>query len=241
MAVKKQIRAFGSDKYLIRRLFRPKSGVWFCADAAQIEFRLFVHYANAARLLQAYTDDPWMNYHKFVQKMVVQFRPDASYDDTKTLNFSKLYATGKDNVARQLKLPRAESDLFVQRYDMAFPEVGELLKTATGLAEARGWVKTMMGRRCRFPTKDRTYKALNGVIQGTAADIMKRKIIELHNERKRTGLTLRFTVHDEVNGDVPDAESARLVSEVLNRQSFDTKVPILWETGTASNWAEAKS
>jgi DNA polymerase I-like protein with 3'-5' exonuclease and polymerase domains len=70
---------------------------------------------------------------------------------------------------------------------------------------------------------------------------MKTKLVELHRERKNTGFTLRYTVHDEVDGDVPNEESAKKVTEVLNSQSFpDLKVPILWDVQTGSNWAECK-
>jgi len=84
---------------------------------------------------------------------------------------------------------------------------------------------------------------LNGVIQGSAADIMKLKLVELYKTRKETGLILRMTVHDEVCGDVPDVESARKVDEVLNSQSgfvSELRVPILWDTKFGANWKECK-
>ena len=72
-------------------------------------------------------------------------------------------------------------------------------------------------------------------------DIMKLKIVELHNTRKETGLIMRWTVHDEVDGEVPNEESSKKVEEVLNAQSLSgLTVPILWEVGTGPNWAEAK-
>lgn len=104
----------------------------------------------------------------------------------------------------------------------------------------RGYVKTMMGRRARFPNDYKIYKALNSVIQGSAADIMKTKLVELYERRKEFGFTMRMTIHDEICGDVPDVETAEKISALLNTQSFDLPVPILWEVGTGKNWAEAK-
>lgn len=105
--------------------------------------------------------------------------------------------------------------------------------------EHRGYVQTQLGRRMRFPDNQRLHKALNGVIQGTAADIMKLKLIELHKQRKATGFTLRFTVHDEVDGDVPDLEAKVKVKAILNQQSFpELRVPILWGVSTGRNWKE---
>jgi DNA polymerase I-like protein with 3'-5' exonuclease and polymerase domains len=104
----------------------------------------------------------------------------------------------------------------------------------------RGYVKTVLGRRSRFPTDYKIHKALNSIIQGSAADIMKTKLVELHAKRKELGFTMRMTVHDEVTGDVPDVETAKRIEDVLNVQSIEMLVPILWSTGTGKNWAEAK-
>jgi DNA polymerase I-like protein with 3'-5' exonuclease and polymerase domains len=70
---------------------------------------------------------------------------------------------------------------------------------------------------------------------------MKTKLVELHKARKKTGFKMRFTVHDEVNGDVPDAESVRKVTEILGAQSIKFRVPILWEVNSGANWKECKA
>jgi DNA polymerase I-like protein with 3'-5' exonuclease and polymerase domains len=240
MNVERQIESFGSDQFLIRRLFVPASGLFLSADARQIEYRLFGHYSAAASVLEAYLRDPLTSFHLLVQQMVEQFRPGFSYERTKVLNFMKLYGGGREHTAELLDLPLAESNEFVDLYDSTFPEAKALLKSAARRALQQGFVRTHLGRRARFPEKEFTHKALNRVIQGTAADIMKTKIVELHRERKHTGFLMRTTVHDEVNGDAPDLESARRVEEILNRQSFPFRVPILWKVGTGPNWAEAK-
>lgn len=103
----------------------------------------------------------------------------------------------------------------------------------------RGYVKTLEGRRSRFPHNYKTYIGLNRVLQGTGADIMKRKLVELHRVRKLTGFLMRLTVHDAAGGDAQDG-TKQLVSEVLNKQSYDLKVKILWDVKTGKNWAECK-
>ena len=161
---------------------------------------------------------------------------------------NSLYGAGIRKIAHMLHVPEDEAKTFVQAYDSAFPEVKRLLTLAARRAEERGWVKTLSGRRIRFVRScecracarmgPRFHKALNGVIQGSAADVMKTKLVELHAERKYTGLKMRFTVHDEVCGDVPDHAAAGRVHEVLNRQSYELKVPILWETAVGPNWGK---
>jgi DNA polymerase I-like protein with 3'-5' exonuclease and polymerase domains len=107
--------------------------------------------------------------------------------------------------------------------------------------EHRGWVKTLLGRRSRFPHNNKTHIGLNRVIQGSCADVNKRKLVELHRERRHTGFLLRITAHDAALGDARLPETAARVDEVLNAQSFpEVRVPILWETSTGRSWAEAK-
>jgi DNA polymerase I-like protein with 3'-5' exonuclease and polymerase domains len=143
-------------------------------------------------------------------------------------------------------------------YDRIIPEVRPLLKKAMHLAmpecntycnradenhrlyKHRGYVKTILGRRSRFPTEYKIHKALNAIIQGSAADIMKTKLVEVHERRKEFGFTMRMTIHDEVTGDVHDEHSAQKLNELLNVQSLPIDVPILWQTGIGKNWAEAK-
>jgi hypothetical protein len=143
-------------------------------------------------------------------------------------------------------------------YKRMMPEGDELLDRASHLAKSscdefckrgdklhqlyphRGYVKTLVGRRSRFPNNYKTYIGLNRVLQGTGADIMKKKATELHRERKHTGLVLRMTVHDAVGGDARMRETKQRVSEVLNAQSFPLKVPILWSVHTGANWAACK-
>ena len=143
-------------------------------------------------------------------------------------------------------------------YKHAHPEAGALLDRASHLAKTacdkyckpgdalhrqhphRGYVKTMLGRRSRFPTNYKTYIGLNRILQGTGASIMKQKLIELHDARAETGFVMRITNHDAVLGDALAPDTLTKVSAILNRQSYPLKVPILWECKTGKNWAECK-
>ena len=253
--VKDQLRMMGPD-WIIRELFIPAPGkVFVAADAAQIEFRLFAHYANSAKLNQAYVDNPRVDFHDKVRDLIELVLPGFERQPAKTMNFTKVYGGGRAKVASQLGLPRKKSDIFVDAYDREFPEVQALLDRATGLAEKRGYVKTFLGRRARFkkPTSiDATvrageeaaykpYSALNRVLQGTAGDVMKEKIYEIYQAREQLQLVLRYPVHDEADGDQPpDPVYQQRFEELLNDQAFPFRIPILWEVGSGANWAEAK-
>lgn len=142
-------------------------------------------------------------------------------------------------------------------YNQLMPEVAPLLKRASHLArpecgqycrkgdelhrkyQHQGFVRDLIGRRQRFPDASRIHKALNSVIQPGAASINKTKLVELHKARKDTNLLLRFTVHDEVDGDARTPETAKKVFDILNHQSFpELKIKILWGVGLAKNWAD---
>lgn len=238
-AVAKQIETFGGE-FIVRELFIPSRGyLWFSSDAKQIEYRLFAHHASTPAVLAAYASNPETDYHALIGEILSRFKV-FPRKQVKNINFAKIYGAGKAKIAAMTGLPRDESDEFVNLYDRMFPEVAVLLNRASRAAETRGFVRTLMGRRMRFPNKERCYKALNGIIQGSAADINKKKLVELHNERKNTGFVMRLTVHDEVCGDVPDLEAAKKVSAILDAQSFPLKVPILWDANTGKNWAECK-
>lgn len=160
------------------------------------------------------------------------------------------------------KVPRDEPSLrraldVEKIYAREIPEVSVLIRKASHLAMPecdpeycnkkdelhkrfphRGYVRTITGRRSRFPNGNRIHKALNAVIQGTAADIMKQKLVELHENRKDTGLLLRFTVHDEVDGDARSPETSTKVKKILDLQSFQTTIPILWDVEVGKNWKD---
>lgn len=230
------ITSFGSEDYYVRRLFLTN----FAADAAQIEFRLFAHYSDSPRLLKAYADDPKISFHRVAEGILKPYRSDLPYTKVKSMNFLFVYGGGKSHLADYLEVPQAQADEFYDIYHRAFPEVKTLSRKAEGLAKSRGYVRSLLGRRARFPDPQFAYKALNAVIQPTAADIFKTKVVEVHAERKRTGFVMRMPVHDELVGNVVDEEGARMVSEILNRQSFELKVPILWGGKTGATWAECK-
>lgn len=261
MGVERWEASFGSSEYLIRELFiaDEPSYEFLSADAMQVEYRGFAHYANSARINQAYQEDPRLSFHKLIHKLLLEFKPDLIYKLVKDLNFAKIYGAGLVKMAVMLGfITEAQAQMLYEIadyrtriahpllketveineiYKRELPEATALLEEASRLAKERGYVRTILGRRSRFPGGDRAHKALNAVVQGTAADINKLKLVELHRERKRTGFKMSMTVHDEVCGSAMYPETKAMVDEILNRQSVPMRVPILWDTNTGANWA----
>ncbi len=142
-------------------------------------------------------------------------------------------------------------------YAQAHPEAKALLDRASHLAkpacddyckksdklhrefEHRGWVKTIDGRRSRFNERSKHYIALNRIIQGSGASVMKRKLKELHDARKDTGFVMRITNHDAALGDAMQPDTMAKVAAILDSQSYPLSVPILWACKQGPSWADA--
>lgn len=232
----KQEKKSGSRDYIIRYLFEPSPGKqWIRADASQIEFRLFVHYSRSERLIKIYNENPDVDFHQQAAEMCGVNRKPA-----KTINFLMLYGGGKDKLAYQLGMSRSGSDSLYEEYNGKFPEMRNLMDEVMGVAKTRGHVKTIMGRRARFPKAERIHSALNRVLQGTAADILKRKLKQIYDLRHQLGLTMRLTVHDEIDGDLEKGANHFEVKRVLEEPLDDLKirVPILWDVAVGANWGE---
>jgi len=144
--------------------------------------------------------------------------------------YSKMMPEGDQLLARAAHLAKPACDEYCRPNDAMHRQF-----------QHRGFVKTMLGRRSRFPNAYKTYIGLNRVIQGTGADILKRKTVDLHKVRKATGFLMRITAHDELVGDANDEGTLPAMMEILNHQSFpNMRVPILWEGKIGPTWADCK-
>jgi DNA polymerase-1 len=230
---------YGEEDYLVKRLCLPGAGVWFSTDARQLEYRIFAHYTESPRLLAEYAKDPHVDFHNIVKPMLLPQRPNITRTEVKTFNFLKIFGGGAAAASRNLGISLADAEDINAAYARQFPEADALLRKAMDRASAKGYVKTALGRRGRFPLRERLHKALNSVVQGTAADLVKLKMVRLHQERKRLELTPRMMVHDAFEGDLPSARHLAAVEEVLAVQELPLRVPVLWSSHTGPSWAEA--
>lgn len=228
--------------FIIRELFIPVAGALWCkADAMQIEFRLFAHYANDESILSEYRKNPRVDYHVITQELVNTLVA-LDRDDAKTYNFGRVYGMGRDKNAAQLGLSREEADKLYDAYDQKLPAVGRLMRKVMKLAKNRGYVHTYMGRRARFEDGSRgIHSALNRVLQGTAAEVLKMKLKNVYRERKTVGIVaMHMVVHDEFDSSIQPGYEKRY-EELLNTQDFQFRVPILWDVATGPNWAMKKA
>jgi hypothetical protein len=169
--------------------------------------------AGTPRILEAYQNDMRTNFHKLVWAMVRELAPFVTYKQQKNLNFATIYGAGLPKLCFMLgliteheflaisNLPGYERDRYAMAhnikgyfegkkikkiYEQVLPEVSPMLKGAIQQAEEEGFVSTFLGRRCRFPDRERMHKALNAQIQGDAAEDNKVRSARLYESRQDT-------------------------------------------------------
>jgi DNA polymerase I-like protein with 3'-5' exonuclease and polymerase domains len=233
---------------LLRGLFIPEPGCgWRREDYDQVEYRALVHYARgrgADLLRQRYRDDPTTDFHKLTTQLVQDIAGVAlDRRPAKNLNFGLVYGMGKDKLKRSLGVSEDLAERLYEAYFQAMPAVKVTYNEADRIARRRGYVLTHLKRRRRFAERESTHKALNAVLQGTAADIMKKAMHDIY----KAGLTKvlgapHLTVHDELDWSDPQTkESAEAFAEVerIMVDCVQLRVPLRVSVGTGKNWAEA--
>ena len=246
---------------LIRSLFIPEEGCqWGVFDYSQQEPRLTVHYADQMNLngaenaVSQYRDDN-ADFHQIVADMANIPRKQA-----KTINLGLSYGMGKEKLIKELGLDDIEAEKLFQQYHEKVPFIRALQDQCARVAMDRGYIKTFAGRHCRFnlwesryertlplPLKEAqekygdnlkrsyTYKALNRLIQGSAADMTKLAMLGLWEE----GIVPHLQVHDEVDISIENTEQANTVARIMEN-CVELAVPLLVDMELGTSWGETK-
>jgi DNA polymerase I-like protein with 3'-5' exonuclease and polymerase domains len=244
----------------IRALFVPEEGhTWGCFDYSQQEPRLVVHYAvlqnlyGVEEVLDSYKKGD-ADFHTIVADMAEIPRSQA-----KTINLGLFYGMGKNKLQAELGISKEKSDSLFKQYHNKVPFVKQLMDNVMQRAQNSGKIRTLLGRLCRFhlwepnqfgihkalphdaallehgPGIKRayTYKALNRLIQGSAADMTKKAMIELHKE----GIIPHIQVHDELDISVKD-NSKKIIEIMEHAVSLEVPNKVDYESGP--NWGIIK-
>lgn len=179
------------ETYPVRRAFVPRPDhCFFMVDYKQMEYRLFLDYANEKAVIQQVLEG--VDVHQATANIAGTKRGEA-----KTLNFAWIYGAGNAKLAAQLKKTETEAKNLRYHMQNVLPNMGALIKKIMAAAEERGFVTNWFGRRCLFPDKKFAYKAPNHLIQGGCADIVKLGMNECHDFLKPYKSKLLLNIHDE--------------------------------------------
>ena len=280
---------------LIRSLFIPEEDCkWGTFDYSQQEPRLVAHYAlrfglpSAQIIADSYLEDPTTDFHQIVADMAQIDRKEA-----KTINLGLFYGMGKAKLQNELNVTKEKSDELFLTYHNKVPFVKQLMNKIMNASQAKGQIKTLLGRRCRFPKyepvlrgsdwgtfvpaedhermeelkamgpflKDNedkiitdkdgnkkknywhnnptrrafTYKALNKLIQGSAADMTKKAMVNLYKE----GIIGHIQIHDELDFSIESESQAKKIKDIMEN-AVDLKVPNKVDYESGPNWGEIK-
>jgi DNA polymerase I-like protein with 3'-5' exonuclease and polymerase domains len=221
---------------LMRGLFLPNEGErWGKFDVNSQEIRIAVHYAieigcrGVDGIHQAYLKDPRLDFHQMVANMAGVDRTSA-----KTISLGSLYGLQKKGLAQKLGFSEAHADMVYSKYHEVAPYFAELSDKVMKVAEERGYVRTMLGRRRRFSNHSYLHKALNAVVQGTAADMIKQAMLNIWNEYQQIAL---LTVHDELAYSV-GGDSPHIAKAIENALTF--RIPMVVDPLLGDSWHVGK-
>ncbi|RLA16279.1 MAG: hypothetical protein DRQ56_10845, partial [Gammaproteobacteria bacterium] len=231
----------GLQGQVLRELFIPEEDMdWAKSDYSQIEYRIMAHYAegpSAEALRAKYNTDPKTDMHKIIMN-------DTGFDrrTSKRLNFGGAYGMGVPTASETFGWSMEEADIFMASYHKAAPYVKELRNKVSSSAARRGFIYTVLGRKARTHYSRKLHSFFNRLMQGSAADVMKKAIVDAEKKGLFDELVLHLTVHDELDVSVPRNKAGKEALTELNHTmehavKFD--VPLLVECHTGSNWAEA--
>ena len=239
----------------IREAVIPDAGCLFLsADYSQIELRLLAHFSQDAHLLQAFREG--QDVHSATAAKIFQCPIDHVTKDqrrrAKTANFGIIYGISAFGLSQQLDCPRAEAKQLIDDYFAAFPQVQTYIETQKEFARQHGYSVTLFGRKRYLPdiqSHNATVRsfaernAVNAPIQGTAADIIKMAMVNIHRRLKEEHLQAQMImqVHDELNFNVPKNEVEQVRQLVVSEmeQVVSLSVPLVADCGVGNNWLEA--
>ena len=246
---------------MIRSLFLPEDGcTWGCFDYSQQEPRLVAHYAALYKfpsvydVVDAYNQDTSTDFHQTVADMASIPRSQA-----KTINLGLFYGMGKAKLQAELGVTKEKAKELFDTYHAKVPFVKQLMNAASNRAQERGQIRTLLGRLCRFhlwepnmfgmhkalPHEEAlaehgpgikrayTYKSLNKLIQGSAADMTKKAMIELYKE----GIVAHIQIHDELDLSVESKEHADKIIEIMEN-AVKLEVPNKVDYESGENWGD---
>ena len=247
---------------MIRSIFIPEEKhVWGSFDYSQQEPRILVHYAKLQNLegvdeiVDAYNAGD-ADFHQVVADMAGIERKQA-----KTINLGLMYGMGKNKLMAELGLMKESAEKLIRQYHSKAPFVKQLMDNVSRKANDRGKIRTLLGRACHFdlwqpvqfgvfkplpleqarkeydePLKRAfTYKALNKLIQGSAADMTKKSMVALY----KNGIIPHIQIHDEVDISIESQKQAEDIIEIME-SAVELKVPNKVDYEKGANWGEIK-
>ena len=243
------------DGIVIREAFiAPQGKKLLAIDYSQIELRLMAHYSNDEIMVKSFNNNE--DIHKRTASEIfgvdIQDVDDDMRRKAKTINFGLLYGMSAFGLSNQLSVTRAEADIFLESYFDRYSGVSAFMKNIVEDAKGKKYVETLHGRKIHVPNIESSNylmrqaserAAINGPLQGSAADIIKIAMIKIAEwiQGNDQEIKMILQVHDELIFEVPDSYGEENIEPIIKlmEQSTEINVPLKAEYGFGSNWREA--
>ena len=243
------------DGIVIREAFiAPQGKKLLAIDYSQIELRLMAHYSNDEIMVKSFNNNE--DIHKRTASEIfgvdIQDVDDDMRRKAKTINFGLLYGMSAFGLSNQLSVTRAEADIFLESYFDRYSGVSAFMKNIVEDAKGKKYVETLHGRKIHVPNIESSNylmrqaserAAINGPLQGSAADIIKIAMIKIAKwiEGNDQEIKMILQVHDELIFEVPDSYGEENIEPIIKlmEQSTEINVPLKADYGFGSNWREA--
>ena len=241
----------------IRRAFtaRDDGHVLLAADYSQVELRFLAHFSEDDELLRAFREG--LDIHTYVASQIFGMPLEEVGPEqrrvAKTVNFGIVYGQGAFGLARTLRIPQADARAFIEAYKARYTGLERFLQRCVEEAKATGGVETILGRRRPIPQvhsrnpNERSLGerlAINTVIQGSAADLIKLAMVNLAErlDREQLAARLLIQVHDELVLETPkhEAEQVQALTVEAMANAIELRVPLVVDAAVGPNWLEGK-
>lgn len=233
------------DDLRLRYNFRAEPGHKLVAcDLNSIEMAVFAAYAGEGRLMDAVKEG------RDIHTMTAEFvgirdraraggHVESARQRGKTFGFAIIYGAGVRSIRKMMRCNQNEARLYLKRYHDAYPEVARLQARVEWRLEDTGYIKSAWGRRFRLESRE-AYRAVNYLVQGTAADLLKASLVRLHKE----GIPIVACVHDELVAHVPEKEAEEvkraMIAALVEHPQLTDKVPLAADGDIVDRWSQVK-
>jgi DNA polymerase I-like protein with 3'-5' exonuclease and polymerase domains len=225
-----------------REVFIPEEGMlWGKLDWSQIEYRLIAHYAvgeGAEKIRRQYQENPDTDYHQYIMDLTGLERKNA-----KIMNFGLAYFMGVFSLSKKFGWSLEEAKNLVDTYHKHVPFLKSTRTNVVNVAKSRGYLRTLLGRRARISPmmimEHKEYSIFNRLIQGSAADLMKKAMLDSYKAGIYNTLIPHLTVHDELDFSIPQTragiEATRELKNIMEN-CIKLRVPIIADLEIGDNW-----
>ncbi len=234
----------------IRRGFIAQEGcVLISVDYSQIELRLLAHFSQDSLLIQSFMQDKDIHYETAL-RLFGESQAQSKRAIAKSINFGLIYGMGARKLGETLKIPTKEAKHYIDSYFELFPTVKDYLHTQKELLLQNGYSQTLLGRRryfdfvnaSEFMKANFLREGVNCIFQGSAADLIKLGMLELHRRYHTSDLQMLLQVHDELIFQAPEQSAKDYLPHIesIMNSVCALNVPLKCNVSVATNWAELK-